>query len=90
MIKEVEELKEFLDSAKGEFTITVNGMAPHVSGNMNDPGVILAAFSLLKMIEHTQDHDMEEVMEMLINLNDIMGYHVEGTVHGKDVDYGNN
>lgn len=89
-MKEIEELKEFLDSAKGEITITVNGMAPHVSGNMNDPGVILAAFSLLKMIEHTQDHDMEEVMEMLINLNDIMGYHVEGTVHGKDVDYGNN
>lgn len=90
MIKEVEELKEFLDSAKGELTITVNGMAPHVSGNMNDPGVILAAFSLLKMIEHIQGHDMEEVMEMLINLNDIMGYHVEGTVYGKDVEYGNN
>lgn len=89
-MKEIEELKEFLDSAKGELTITVNGMAPHVSGNINDPGVILAAFSLLKMIEHTQEHDMEEVMEMLINLNDIMGYHVEGTFYGEDVDYGNN
>ena len=89
-MKEVEELKEFLNSARGEITITVNGMAPHVSGKMNVPGVILAAFFLMKMIEHTQDHDMEEVMEMLINLNDIMGYHVEGTVCGKDVDYGNN
>ncbi len=90
MSKEVEELKDFLDSAKGELTITVNGMAPHVSGDMNDSGAILAAFSLMKMIEHTQNHNMQEVMEMLIKLNDILGYHVEGRVYGEDVDYGNN
>lgn len=88
MNKEVEELKDFLDSARGELTITVNGMAPHVSGDMNDSGAILAAFSLMKMIEHTQNHNMQEVMEMLLNLNEIMGYHVEGRVYGEDVDYG--
>jgi hypothetical protein len=90
MIKEVEELKEFLDSANGNVTITVNGMVPHISGNMNDSGAILAAFSMLKMIEHTQGHDMKEVMEMLINLNDLLGYHIEGKVYGEDVKYGNN
>lgn len=84
-MKEIEELKEFLDSAKGEITITVNGMAPHVQGNMNESGFILATFSLMKMIEQTQNHDMKEVMEMLINLNDLLGYYVEGRIYGEDL-----
>ena len=89
-MKEIEELQEFLNSANGDLTITVNGMAPHISGNMNDSGAILAAFSMLKMIENTQGHDMKEVMEMLINLNDLLRYHIEGRVYGEDVEYGNN
>lgn len=80
MIKEVEELKEFLDSANGNVTITVNGMVPHVTGNMNDAGAILAAFSMMKVIEEKQGHDMQEVMNMLNNLNEILGYTVIGKI----------
>lgn len=90
MNKEVKELQDFLNSAYGEITITVNGMTPHVEGNMNESGAILAVFSLMKLIERTQNHDMKEVMEMLINLNDLMGYHLEGRVYGEDVEYGDN
>lgn len=85
MNKEVKELQDFLNSANGEITITINGMMPHVQGNMNESGFILATFSLMKMIEQTQNHDMKEVMEMLINLNDLLGYHIEGTVYGENL-----
>ena len=88
MNKEVKELQDFLNSACGEITITINGSTPRVQGNLNESGFILAAFSLMKMIEQTQNHDMKEVMEMLINLNDLLGYHIKGRVYGVDVEYG--
>lgn len=53
MNKELKELQDFLNSANGEITITINGMMPHVQGNMNESGFILATFSLMKMIEQT-------------------------------------
>lgn len=90
MNKEVKELTDFLNSAHGEITITINGMTPHVKGDMNDSGAILAAFSMLKMIEQKQGHDMKEVMEMLINLNDLLDYQIIGRIGGEDIEYGNN
>ena len=34
-MKEVDDLKEFLNKAHGEITIKVDGMIPHVEGNIN-------------------------------------------------------
>ena len=39
-MKEVDDLKEFLNKAHGEITIKVDGMIPHVEGAINDSGMM--------------------------------------------------
>lgn len=73
-------LEEFLNNAHGEVNIKVDGMVPHVKGDLNDAGAILAAFSLLKLIEQTQCTDFDELFEAFKALNEIMKYEIVGKV----------
>lgn len=72
--KETETLEDFLNSAHGQLTITINGMVPNVKGTCNDPGAILAAFGCLKLIEGTSGCDFKELVNMMCELNDVMKY----------------
>lgn len=72
--KETETLEDFLNSAHGQLTITINGMVPNVKGTCNDPGAILAAFGCLKLIEGRSGCDFKELVNMMCELNDVMKY----------------
>lgn len=74
--KEMDELEEFLNSASGNLTITINGMVPNVKGNCNDAGAILAAFSGLKILEMQFGKDFDEIISLMHDLQKIMGYKI--------------
>ncbi len=74
--KDADEVYEFLDSAEGNLTITINGMAPHIEGRCNDAGAILAAFSGLKILESQSGNDFEEVLSLMRDLQQVMGYQI--------------
>ncbi len=80
MKKEFDDLEEFLDKAKGQITITVNGMAPHVKGNINDQGIIMSALTMIKMLEVSQQGNFNEICNLLMQLNELMGYHIVGKI----------
>ena len=84
-MKEVDELKEFLEKAHGEITIDVDGMAPHISGTINDSGMMMAAFTCLKNLELGRGKKFDEVVELMKDLNAIMGCHAEGKINGKNL-----
>lgn len=71
-----DELEDFLNSAHGELTITINGMVPNVKGKCNDAGAILAAFSGLKLLETQSGNDFEEVLSLMRDLQQVMGYQI--------------
>lgn len=85
---EWEKLDEFLNNAHGEVRIKVNGMVPHVEGNLNDSGALMATFALLKLVEKTQDTNFDELFETFKALNEIMGYEIVGELpekkHGRN------
>ena len=85
-MKEVDDLKEFLNKAHGEITIKVDGMIPHVEGNINDSGMMMAAFACMKCIETRRGESFDDTVEMMKGLNSIMGYHVEGKINGEEYD----
>ena len=85
-MKEIDELKEFLNTAHGEVTIKVDGMAPHIKGMINDSGMMLAAFACLKSLEVERGKAFDDIVEMMKSLNAIMGYHVNGEIDGKKYD----
>lgn len=85
-MKKLDEIKEFLEKANGEITVTVDGMAPHVSGTANDSGMMLVAFACLKCLEVGRDKNFDDTLEMMKNLNAIMGYHVSGKIDGEEYD----
>lgn len=74
--KDADELEEFLNSAHGTLTITLNGMTPNVKGTCNDSGAILAAFSGLKILESQSGNDFEEVLSLMRDLQQVMGYEI--------------
>lgn len=75
---EFDELEDFLNKAHGEITIKVDGMVPHVEGNLNDAGALMATFGLLKLVEETQCADFNELLEKFKALNEIMRYKIVG------------
>lgn len=64
-MKELDELKEFLEKANGEITIKVDGMVPHVSGTINDIGMMMAAFACMKCIETRRGGSFNDTVEMM-------------------------
>lgn len=85
-MKEIDDLKDFLSKAHGEITIRVDGMAPHVEGTINDSGMMMAAFACMKCIEVNRGNSFDETVEMMKNLNSIMGYHAQGEINGEKYD----
>jgi len=85
-MKEVYDLKDFLSKAHGEITIKVDGMVPHVSGKINDSGMMMAAFACMKCIEQRRVGSFDDTVEMMKKLNAIMGYHVQGEINGEKYD----
>jgi hypothetical protein len=85
-MKEVDDLKEFLNKAHGEITIKVDGMIPHVEGVINDSGMMMAAFACLKCIETRRGESFDDTVEMMKGLNSIMGYHAKGKINGEEYD----
>lgn len=85
-MKEVDDLKEFLNKAHGEITITVDGMVPHILGTINDNGMMMAAFACMKCIEKRRGGSFDETVEMMKGLNSVMGYHIQGKIGGEKYD----
>jgi hypothetical protein len=79
MNKDLDELEKFLQNAHGKITIEANGMIPHVSGNLNDAGMLMASFAMLKLAEDVLGGDFDEMMIMFKSLNEVMGYQTIGT-----------
>ncbi len=84
-MKEVDDLKDFLNKAHGEITIKVDGMIPHVEGTINDSGMIMASFACMKCIEVRRGGSFDDTVETMKGLNDILGYHVQGKIDGKNL-----
>lgn len=84
-MKEVDDLKEFLNKAHGEITIRVDGMAPHVEGTINDSGMMMAAFACMKSMEVRGRGSFDDIVEMMRGLNYVMGYHIQGEIDGKNL-----
>ena len=81
----MDELEKFLNSAHGDFQITVDGMSPHISGNGNDAGILLAAFGLVKYMESQCENDFENALEIMRDLNMLLGYEIKGVAKGKEI-----
>lgn len=78
---EIEELKELLNQAHGEMTITANGMVPHVSArNLNEAGSLMCCFGALHAHAEVLGADFDETVDKLKKLNSIMGYKIYGTL----------
>lgn len=71
-----QEIKERLDSSFGEMHLFVDKGVTHVDGNMNDMGVMVSIYSLIKFIQSQGDLDFEEVIVMLRTMDDIMSSNV--------------
>ena len=74
--KEFDNLEEFLETARGTMTIDVNGMVPHITGDMNDAGAIMAVFGAVKSLELTIGMDFEKATDILKQLNNVMNYKI--------------
>ena len=71
-----DDLQEFLESATGKLTVTINGMVPNVKGDCNDAGAILAAFSGLKLLETQSGKDFDEILSLMQDLQQVMNYKI--------------
>ena len=67
-----QEIKKRLDSSYGEMHLFVENGVTHVDGNMNDMGVMVSIYSLIKFIQSQGDLDFEEVIVMLRTMDEIM------------------
>lgn len=85
-MKELDELKEFLEKANGKITIKVDGMIPHVEGTINDSGMMMAAFACMKCIEKRKGGNFNDTVEMMKKLNAVMEYHIQGKIDGEKYD----
>ena len=71
-----QEIKKRLDSSYGEMHLFVDKGVTHVDGNMNDMGVMVSIYSLIKFIQTQGDLDLEEVIVMLRTMDKIMNSNV--------------
>ena len=71
-----QEIKKRLDSSYGEMHLFVDKGVTHVDGNMNDMGVMVSIYSLIKFTQSQGDLDFEEVIVMLRNMDNIMNSNV--------------
>lgn len=67
-----QEIQKRLDSSYGEMHLFVEKGVTHVDGNMNDMGVMVSIYSLIKFIQSQGDLDFEEVIVMLRTMDEIM------------------
>lgn len=72
--QQYDELENFLNSAHGKLTVTINGMTPNVQGSCNDAGAILAAFSGITLICAQSGKDFDEVLDIMHDLQEVMNY----------------
>lgn len=73
----MDELQEFLETAKGTMQIEVNGMVPHITGDgMNDAGMIMATLGMMKSLEAILGLDMKNVCDTIIELDSVMKYKI--------------
>lgn len=71
-----QEIQKRLDSSYGEMHLFVDKGVTHVDGNMNDMGMIVSIYSLIKFIQSQGDLDFEEVIVMLRTMDNIMNSNV--------------
>ena len=71
-----QEIQKRLDSSYGEMHLFVEKGVTHVDGNMNDMGVMVSIYSLIKFIQGQGDLDFEEVIVMLRTMDKIMNSNV--------------
>lgn len=71
-----QEIQKRLDSSYGEMHLFVDKGVTHVDGNMNDMGVMVSIYSLIKFIQTQGDLDFEEVIVMLRTMDNIMNSNV--------------
>lgn len=71
-----QEIQKRLDSSHGEMHLFVEKGVTHVDGNMNDMGVMVSIYSLIKFIQAQGDLDFEEVIVMLRTMDKIMNSNV--------------
>ncbi len=71
-----QEIQKRLDSSYGEMHLFVDKGVTHVDGNMNDMGVMVSIYSLIKFIQSQGDLDFEEVIVMLRTMDNIMSSNV--------------
>lgn len=71
-----QEIQKRLDSSYGEMHLFVDKGVTHVDGNMNDMGVMVSIYSLIKFIQSQGDLDFEEVIVMLRTMDNIMNSNV--------------
>lgn len=71
-----QEIQKRLDSSYGEMHLFVDKGVTHVDENMNDMGVMVSIYSLIKFIQSQGDLDFEEVIVMLRTMDDIMSSNV--------------
>lgn len=67
-----QEIQKRLDSSYGEMHLFVEKGVTHVDGDMNDMGVMVSIYSLIKFIQSQGDLDFEEVIVMLRTMDEIM------------------
>lgn len=67
-----QEIQKRLDSSYGEMHLFVEKGVTHVDGDMNDMGVMVSIYSLIKFIQAQGDLDFEEVIVMLRTMDEIM------------------
>lgn len=79
-------LEEYLKSADGKIEVECKGMIPHVSGEMNDAGMLMAALALLKTLETSRGESFRGITEMMNALNIIMNFKVSGECPGVEND----
>ena len=71
-----QEIQKRLDSSYGEMHLFVDKRVTHVDGNMNDMGVMVSIYSLIKFIQSQGAFDFEEVIVMLRTMDNIMNSNV--------------
>lgn len=77
MIFIMDELEEFLNKASGKLTIEVDGMTPHIKGDVNKAGALMAAFAVMKFMEMLCKNDMESAFDTIRQLDEVMNYEIK-------------
>lgn len=66
-----DELEELLSRARGSFHIDVHGLDTHVTADINKPGLMLAVYTAVKILEQ-QEGSFEKAMSTVKGLNDVL------------------